>query len=371
MKCIQQVSAQRENMQPHPKRVADVMTKLLFACYTNHYTASEAKAPLAVVAVRRNQHQELNLAINVVTHPVQESASTLHHVIKDKYWNAFSRLGAWDTDANIPRGLHFTLGIAMPLQDSWKHPAFEKFPVQSLKSAASSVPFSFFVMLQFSHQNYTRRFGVQKSLPSCSFHAQHSVTLLTPLWKQPKWFSCWGKGTVLTTTVFCMSFLITLGLQTGMVSLSGIPEQNVKLFGFIVNKLHQFTENTQVWKGRVWTRGPAYQESQTFLTFFGGGGGNTVLLAQSESDSSFWSIARDFLHCALKITGRKAVVPVYIWTAWKVVAFCDTLLTLWTALRGRITDQWTCPSLALSFQGELQSPSLLQGGGWHYRMQGN
>lgn len=57
MKCIQQVSAHRENTQPHPKRVADVTTKLLFACYTNHYAASEAKAPLAVVAVRSKPHR--------------------------------------------------------------------------------------------------------------------------------------------------------------------------------------------------------------------------------------------------------------------------------------------------------------------------
>lgn len=57
MKCIQQVSAHGENMQPHPKRVADVMTKLLFACYTNHYTTSEAKALPAVVAVRSKLHR--------------------------------------------------------------------------------------------------------------------------------------------------------------------------------------------------------------------------------------------------------------------------------------------------------------------------
>lgn len=57
MKCIQQVSAHGENTQPHPKRVADVTTKLLFARYTNHYAASEAKAPLAVVAVRSKPHR--------------------------------------------------------------------------------------------------------------------------------------------------------------------------------------------------------------------------------------------------------------------------------------------------------------------------
>lgn len=57
MKCIQQVSAHRENTQPHPKRVADVTTKLLLARYTNHYAASEAKAPLAVVAVRSKPHR--------------------------------------------------------------------------------------------------------------------------------------------------------------------------------------------------------------------------------------------------------------------------------------------------------------------------
>lgn len=56
MKCIQQVSAHRENTQPHPKRVADVTTKLLFVCY-NHYAASEAKAPQAVAAVRSKPHR--------------------------------------------------------------------------------------------------------------------------------------------------------------------------------------------------------------------------------------------------------------------------------------------------------------------------
>lgn len=57
MKCTQQVSAHGENTQPHPKRVADVTTKLLFACYTNHYATSEAKAPLAAVAVRSKPHR--------------------------------------------------------------------------------------------------------------------------------------------------------------------------------------------------------------------------------------------------------------------------------------------------------------------------
>lgn len=56
-KCIQQVLAHGENTQPHPNRVADVTTKLLFVCYTNHYTRSKAKAPLAVVAVRTKPHR--------------------------------------------------------------------------------------------------------------------------------------------------------------------------------------------------------------------------------------------------------------------------------------------------------------------------
>lgn len=67
-----------------------------------------------------------------------------------------------------------------------------------------------------------------------------------------------------------MSFLITLGLQTGMVSLSGIPEQNVKLFGFIVNKLHQFTENTGVEREglNMWSCIPGVSN---IFDFFGGG----------------------------------------------------------------------------------------------------
>lgn len=51
MKCAQRVSAHREKAQPHPKRVADVTTKLLFACYANHCATSAAKAPVAAVAV--------------------------------------------------------------------------------------------------------------------------------------------------------------------------------------------------------------------------------------------------------------------------------------------------------------------------------
>lgn len=70
MKCIQQVSAQRKNTQPHPKRVADVTTKLLFACYSNHYAMSDAKAPLAVVAARSNQHRESNRTVNAATFPL-------------------------------------------------------------------------------------------------------------------------------------------------------------------------------------------------------------------------------------------------------------------------------------------------------------
>lgn len=60
-------------MQPHPKRVADVTTKLLFACYTNHYAMSDAKALLAVVAARSNQHQELNLTVNAATSPLHST----------------------------------------------------------------------------------------------------------------------------------------------------------------------------------------------------------------------------------------------------------------------------------------------------------
>lgn len=37
--------------------MADVTTKLLFACYTNHYTTSEAKALLAVTAVKSKLHR--------------------------------------------------------------------------------------------------------------------------------------------------------------------------------------------------------------------------------------------------------------------------------------------------------------------------
>lgn len=62
---------------------------------------------------------------------------------------------------------------------------------------------------------------------------------------------------------------------------------------------------------------------------------NTLLPAQSDEDSAFWSSAKSFLGCALKIIiiikkffrGKKAQEPVYICIPWKVVAFCTTYFT--------------------------------------------
>lgn len=83
------------------------------------------------------------------------------------------------------------------------------------QSAACSLSFLLFIMPWISHQNYTRRSGVQTSLPT---HGSQAVCSQSYFAQHPCERNQSGlparKRQVSLEAVLCMSFLSTLGLET-------------------------------------------------------------------------------------------------------------------------------------------------------------